>query len=384
MSANPLSFISPISSTAATGSESVMELAVNTPFFLAIAKQGVHSFMMLGAMVDGKPQLLARVGKVAMAPDELACGPLGMIAQLLSYGVFAKLYDEGIKRYTKTERQISYQAYRIDLHSYIEVLSLLKSAHDYQLYYYQHGAGRQVPGEYEALKKSGIKAFLPTAFSNDQSTIILQYQNVADWHPKSTSNRAAFFQETTALSISNTCRTSAKAIVEAALSYQVEIPSFFANKLKYQTSLKYGQPDEASFYMLPSPPGSFKGDPLIKCQLERLYQQIKTLPSLEPESPLTREKFDKLTNLYDGLMGKPQLARFEMLAIIQQDLMNNHQLFSEHRRPSGLLLFVQCLFGLTTSSLKMFKAIESDLKKANPTESEPEKSSSETNHFPAI
>jgi hypothetical protein len=32
----------------------------------------------------------------------------------------------------------------------------------------------------------------------------------------------------------------------------------------------------------------------------------------------------------------------------------------------------------------MFKAIESDLKKANPTESEPEKSSSETNHLPAI
>ncbi len=68
-------------------------LAKDSEFFLSIAKQGIHSFMMLGVVNDGAPQLLARVGKTNdIDPDFGRQGT--MLQKALGDGTLARLAKE--------------------------------------------------------------------------------------------------------------------------------------------------------------------------------------------------------------------------------------------------------------------------------------------------
>jgi hypothetical protein len=90
--------------------------AKSDDFFIAVAKgENVHSFVMLGVMVDDKPVFLARVGKVGVPPH-------------------AQLQRESYYPYGK----LSYQAYTITYQHYLDFIELMKKSDDAkELAYYQ-------------------------------------------------------------------------------------------------------------------------------------------------------------------------------------------------------------------------------------------------------
>src|SRR5687767_8824083 len=91
----------------------VLTLSKNDEYFVAIAKQGIHSFMMLGVMQEGSPKLFARVGKTNDI-DPNVNSQVVMTTKALGSGTLARIADEGIIRREGSVTPISYQAYAIN------------------------------------------------------------------------------------------------------------------------------------------------------------------------------------------------------------------------------------------------------------------------------
>lgn len=66
-------------------------------YFISIAKQGIHSFMMLGVIKDGQPKLLARVGKTNdIDPDYSS--QFAITKKAITTKTLSRIADEGLSR----------------------------------------------------------------------------------------------------------------------------------------------------------------------------------------------------------------------------------------------------------------------------------------------
>lgn len=353
----------------------------DSEFYIAIAKEGVHSFLMSGVMMDGKAIPLARVGKSNLIDPSFGTGfrdQLRMFGKVAGSHSQAMLMDEGIEEEPDYNPNISYQAYSITYEQYLEFLRMIKEVHEQQLQYYKD---RVLPDKnYKELSfpekglyklRSGLKCYIPEESSSGQ--VKLAYKAVQQYQPSELPDqehvRQHIVSDASEIRIANTCRTTARSILDYVLGYSPDVPALFAIGLDYVTKLSAGKPTTHTFYVLPQPPKCFEAEPAKMSALKELYKKIENIPKIQPESDTTRKKFDELKHLYLELAGKPQLGLMEVLDIITVHRAANNELFDKHRGEGLVRSFAELLklrTGTQAAYDRMEKAIKKEIERINP------------------
>ena len=274
-------------------------------FFIAICKQGNHTFLMLG-VYDGHQvsHLLCRVGKVFDVPaesDERGCNLLGKkFCNAFFYNnEAAAIQDEGVSRKKKGEIPISYQAYELKYENYLEFIKILEGLqiknprYKYRCYKPVYEEGNQV-----WLKPTREIKLTPKANLDELHTV------------------------TDEIGIKNTCRHGAIKLVEEVRQIQVSpmVSSNFFTDLPYKTELDYGKPSlEIPFYVLPFPPESYSDLSKEKKEvITKLYLRMERMLLIDPYSLKTQQKFQSLKELYNDISGpQKDLTLDELLLSIQ-------------------------------------------------------------------
>lgn len=145
-------------------------LVVNkgSEFFIAIGKQDIHSFVMLGVIKeDGTPQLLARVGKTGDVGN--ACLVTATI-KAVGPGAPSRMQEEWI--FGKTDKVIAYQAYAINYEQYKECLELISAMEKSQ---------RKNPLIKNDAERDRIECYIPTRGSDKSKNeqVILKYRKLS-------------------------------------------------------------------------------------------------------------------------------------------------------------------------------------------------------------
>lgn len=337
-------------------------------FFITIAKKGIHSFVMLGVVMDGRPEILASIGK-GNGIDKRAGGDCG---QKVTY--FGNLLGSHTDGFIVDESRInlqhvvpiSYQAYSITYEQYLEFLTITRDLQRAQLEYYKDREDPQ--GEYKKLSipeqsvlwlRRGIKCYIPQEENSDQITF--EYQGVDTFDGESAYADKAIRREiidgARDFNVSNTCRTSARSILNYTLQYSPNVPALFAIGLEYQTKLVLGKPTPNTFYILPSPPNCFQVNPTQMNVLNELYQKLENLPKNQPSSEVTRKKFNELKHIYQEIAGEPQLSLVLLLDKITTHRITHNSLF-DIRRSSMVNRFIAEMFGMKTGTQQTYDRME--------------------------
>ena len=328
-------------------------------YFLAIAKQGIHSFMMLGVIKDdGSPQLLARVGKTNWIDPDASSG-LKMTAKSCGKGTLAMIGDEGITRKKDHNVAVNYQAYTISLEQMKGFLSLIKEIEAKQLHNSRINNALINASE----EDRSISCYAPILGDKTRS-VPFEYKKLQEWTeaPKDrikypTSETIATHAQT--LSATNTCRTTSLNVVECVLGFKTDISKYFFVAPKFQTTLSAGQPLKETFYILPAPPIACTNQ-LTKQQtyvLNKLYKRLEEIPKSHPGDPKTKEKFDQLKTIYKQIAGENNLNANTLLTkIIEHEALNSKTLFTK-RSPN----FLSRLFSMSSTTERLFKQMKTEL-----------------------
>jgi hypothetical protein len=226
-----------------------MTIEKDSEFFISIAKSGVHSFLMLGVMKNGNPELLAKVGKSNLIDKDFgtSCAQqFTMFGKAVGTRTEALLVDEGLG--DDQDLTISYQAYSINYKQYLECLAMIRDIQKDQL---EHYKGRAQPvGEYRKLSypekgvrklRAGIWCYVPKSEDIPSGKITLDLDTVDTFSPESTNkdeqSRQSIIQGAKEIKALNTCRTTARSILNYILGYSPNIPALFAIGLSYKTKL---------------------------------------------------------------------------------------------------------------------------------------------------
>ncbi|KTD69887.1 hypothetical protein Lsan_0165 [Legionella santicrucis] len=362
------------------GSNTSITVDKDSEFFITIAKEGIHSFIMLGVMVDNKPQLLARVGKGNLIDPSFgtSCGKqFTMFGKAVGTHTEASLMDEGISDDEDATSDISYQSYSITYEQYLEFLALTKEIHQNQLKHYEE---RELPNiSYKNLTfpqrgvhklRSGIDCYIPT--QEESGKIKFEYKSINTFEHQCVNDKQQMREEIISgskeIKASNTCRTTARALLNYTLRYSPDVPALFAIGLDYKTKLVAGKPTANTFYVLPQPPNCFKANPTQMKVLQELYKKLENLPKMHPASDTTRKKFDELKHLYQEIAGKPQLPLTVLLDKITVHRVAHNKLFDVRRSQSLISKFAEML-GIKTGTQqaydRMEKAVKQEIERVN-------------------
>ncbi|HHI9467535.1 TPA: hypothetical protein ACU9KK_002566 [Legionella anisa] len=344
-------------------------------FFITIAKKGIHSFVMLGVMVDGKPELLAKVGKGNVIDEDfgISCtNQFTLFGKILGSHSDASLMDEGEDN---RNSDISYQAYSITYEHYLEFLAITRDIHEDQLKYYKERKVRNIavekltyPEKGVYFLRRGIKCYIPEKEHSGQITFRLQ--NVDNYGKASTFNnkqiRDGIIDGAREINPSNTCRTTACDILNYTLQHSPKVPAFFTFGLDYKTKLVKGQLPQNGFYILPPPPNCFKVNPTQMEVLKELYEKLEDLPKNQPDLDITEKKFNQLKYLYQEIAGESQLSLNQLLTKIADHRKTNDPLFNTRRRQSIFSSLVEAL-GFKTGTQqaydRMTKVVAEEIEK---------------------
>lgn len=332
-----------------------MTLNKKDEYFLSIAKQGIHSFMMLGVVKDGQPKLLARVAK----NDDI--NPTSLRKNVF-LGELSRLADEGISRDENHIADINYQAYAINYEQVKEFLGMIAEIEQRQLKNQEVIEGIKRKYGSNGIENKAIECFVPVKTNGDVVTFRLkklkecEFLITGEIKAKTNSEIASGVQQ---IHLNNTCRTSSKNIVEAILGFVTDVSSYFFIAPKHQSKLIAGQPAKESFYILPPPPNCANVSKEQESVLKKIYKRLEEIPKLNPESPETRKKFDALKSMYKDIAGENHLSAKALFGkILEHEDKNQNSLF-EKRSPN----FLSKLFSLSSSTKRMFDDMEKGLKK---------------------
>lgn len=324
-------------------------------YFISIAKQGMHSFMMLGVIKDGQPQLLARVGKT----DDINHTSL---RKNFFLGELSRLADEGIFRQEGSIAVINYQAYAINYEQVKEFLGMIAEIEQRQLKNQEIVNGIERKYGSNGMENKAIGCFVPVKENGDIVEFKLkklkecEFLTTEEIKAKTSSEIASGVQQ---IHLNNTCRTSSKNIVEAILGFATDVSSYFFIAPKHQSKLIAGQPAKESFYILPLPPNCVNVSKEQEAALKKIYKRLEEIPKLNPESAETRKKFDALKSMYKDIAGENHLSAKALFGkILEHEDKNQNSLF-EKRSPN----FLSKLFSLSSSTKRMFEDMEKGLKK---------------------
>lgn len=338
-----------------------MTLNKKDEYFVSIAKQGIHSFMMLGVVKDGQPQLLARVGKTNnIDPD--SSSQFAMIKKEIITKTLSRIADEGLSRKNGNIADISYQAYAINYEQVKEFLGMIAEIEQRQLKNPEIVKGIKRQYGSDGIEKEAIKCFVPVEEGKSFVKFELkklkesEFLTTEEIKAKTSSEIASGVQQ---IHLNNTCRTSSKNIVEAILGFATDISSYFFIAPKHQSKLIAGQPAKESFYILPLPPNCVNVSKEQEAALKKIYKRLEEIPKLNPESAETRKKFDALKSMYKDIAGENHLSAKALFGkILEHEDKNQNSLF-EKRSPN----FLSKLFSLSSSTKRMFDDMENGLKK---------------------
>ncbi|HHT0594717.1 TPA: hypothetical protein ACTXXA_003343 [Legionella anisa] len=340
-------------------------------FFITIVKNGIHSMLMLGVMVDGKPQLLAKVGKGNVIDKDFG-NSLTLFGKILGSHSDASLVDEwGDTR----DSDISYQAYSITYEHYLEFLAITRDIYQDQREFYKERTVRNIPvkkltyperGVFNLRK--GIECYIPVEEYSGQIT--LRHQKVDTFAKASTFNnvqiRQCIIDGAREIRALNTCRTTARDILNYTLQYTPHVPALFAIGFDYKIKLINGQLPQNGFYILPPPPNCFKVNPTQMKVLNELYAKLEDLPKNHPNLKNTRLKFNELKHFYQKLTGESQLSLEQLLNEITTHRVDNDVLFNTRRGKnifSSLIVALGFKTGTQQTYDRMTKTVTDEIKR---------------------
>jgi len=333
---------------------------------------------MLGVVVNNKPELLARVGKHNVIDQGfgVSCGKQSSMALKAFWShTNASLVDEGIDEIKGFSPDISHQSYAITYEQYLEFLAMTREIHLAQLERYKE---RKLPSaDYKALTypqkgvyllRNGIKCFTPT--KEESGKVTFEYKQITTLEQKDDAHDKQLQKDiisgANVIKVSNTCRTTARALLNYTLHYSPNVPAFFAIGLDYKTKLVDGKPTANTFYILPQPPSCFKVNPTQMKVLKELYKKLEDLPKNHPASDATRKKFDELKHIYRDIAGEPKLQLTVLLDKITTHRLTNNPLFNI-RRGQGLISKFAGMLVIKTGTQqaydRMEKAVRQEIKR---------------------
>jgi hypothetical protein len=338
--------------------EKSLSLSKQNEYFIAIAKQEMHSFLMLGVMIGDTPTLLARVGKLGIE-DPDSDNPCYTISKILCSGNLARLADEGINRGENHVRSISYQAYSINYEQVEEFLILIAQVEQKQL------KNKQLKNQMlriygvEAEEFKRMHCYIPVTVSEDGS-VKFEYKKLCESEfSREGLGYSEIADDAQILHLGNNCRTTALNIFETILGFVTDVSRYFFFSLRYQCNLLKGQPEKERFYILPPPPTACEKQLSDKQRmvLGKIYERLEQVPLLDSDSVETRAKFVALKDAYKEIAGQNNLSAEQLLQkILQHEQKKGKELFAK-RSPWLLSRF----FALPSTTEKMFKEIERDL-----------------------
>jgi hypothetical protein len=340
-------------------------LSKKDEYFLSIAKQGIHSFMMLGVVKDGEPKLLARVGKTNDIDPDAASG-LTMTKKGIGSGTLARIADEGVSRRDGSIANINYQAYAINYEQLKEFLGMISEIEKKQLENPEIQEGIKRKYGNDGIEDEEIKCYVPVQENKDNDLVTFHHKKLKEFefatdeelkakvNIKVTPEIASGIQQ---IHINNTCRTSSKNIVEAVLGFATDVSKYYFVSPKYESKLIAGQPKKESFYILPLPPNTADVSLEQASILKKLYKRMEEIPKLNPEDPKTRAKFDGLKSMYKEIAGENKLSAKDLLGkVLEHEDKNKNSLF-EKRSPN----FLSRLFSISSSTKNMFNNMKHEL-----------------------
>jgi hypothetical protein len=317
-------------------------LSKNDEFFIAIAQQGIHSFIMLGVRTKTGLHLLARVGKANDIDEDF-----GNETKLITKVIFGKkqttrLADEGLTRNAESI-PIRYCAYDMTYEQLCEFYSLLETIENTQ----KSSKPSLQTSKYD------LEVYLPTSEEGDK--VKFEFKKIQDFKAPQTYDDERLVQSTQELDYKNTCRTTAIDIIKKITGFMPNVSFKFFIKLPYTSTLIKGVPNAQNFYVLPPPPNCFDQlSPEQQKVMQSIYQRLESIPFLNPESEKTRKKFDALKNMYLELAPKQNLSITALLTHINEFSENNQQVLFEHRSDRFSLF-------QSTKTEKLFTKIKAEL-----------------------
>ena len=259
-------------------------------YFISIAKSGVHSFIMLGVVVDGQKKILTSVGKYTHRRLDLFLLPF--------ISVNSSLYDD---RENQSDAMINYSAYAITYQQALSFITLIVQINKQQNL---HRAKNNINERFIGL----FKPIVPTDNAQETETVTFQYDSVN--HQSKTDldlDTNTLCKKTQYLSKFNTCRHTGVDLLnytrKSETPYHVSRQYFL--DLPVHTNLVGGVPNPMlPFYILPLPSTAF---PHITANAEsakimaKLYRRMEVIITLKSYAPTTETKFNKLKSLYNDL-----------------------------------------------------------------------------------
>ncbi|STY28266.1 Uncharacterised protein [Legionella wadsworthii] len=346
----------------------------DSEFFISIAKKGVHSFIMVGVMINGHPEILARVGKGNLIDKQFGVrctNRFTIFGKNIFHHSDASLLDEF--DFDKNRMiGLSYQSYSITLKQYKEFIAITRDIHHNQLAHYQDrndpvGEDKYLTYPELGVRKlrQGISCYIPEDEEGGQVTFT--YKNIHSFNEISTlrseQERQQIIARSKEINASNTCRTTAYDLLQYPLPYAPKVPSLFLMELDYKTTLSCSKLNPGTFYILPPPPNCFQLNPTQMKVLEKLYKKLEDLPKKQSGSDVTRKKFEALKQLYKELAGEPQLSLTNLLEKITLHRKANHDLFNEKRDQCLFSKFVEAVgFKINSGTQRTYDQMEKDLK----------------------
>ncbi|AHE67736.1 hypothetical protein [Legionella oakridgensis] len=294
-------------------------------FFIALAKKGGHSFIMLGVMQENKPVLLARVGKIVIDSDD--CCKLS--GKLLFTGAKAELQSESLH----PKGEISYSAYAISYRQYLQFTKLMSFA-----------------------QRGSISCYLPDSEDDTTATLKLKTIQKRELSPDNTEQERKIVEKTHHTTLSNTCRHTAIDLIEYTQGIRTltnNVSRLFFRSLPLKTNFSYGVPQD-HFYIFPLPPDAYPAEKEKKTILTKIYQRMENLLKKDPYGENTLAKFSALKQLYIQQAGIPMDDMEQALASIRT-WKSMHQPVIEHLREQS---FFGKLFVSVSSTKSMADEIE--------------------------
>lgn len=313
-------------------------------FFISINKIGGHSFVMLGIYDQNNIQhVLCRVGKVVDSDKNDSICSIGVKFwyNVLFFSSKAKLIDEKIIRFNRELQPISYQAYDISFNQYLEFIRILESLQTEKI-------------KFTCYKPKKIK----------DKKIILEFTDEL-LCPKEPIPIAQIKDNLSELSIKNTCRHSAIALIEATLHTPIAslVSSNWFTDLPYETVLEYGKPSKnIPFYVLPASPHAFPElNETKKKIITKLYSRMEQMLCLNIHERGTQEKYLQLKELYLQILGvQKELPLNELLESIQNWKQQNQSVLSTLRKT----YFWDYFLKRQSATMNLISEVEHDLKTA--------------------
>lgn len=263
-------------------------------FFISIVKADVHSFIMLGVVVDGQKKILTSVGKYTPLPEGSKKCTHALLLALSS--VDGELLDD---RKRLANSKINYSAYAITYGQALNFIALIEKI-DWE---------QSIQHIQKTTCQKYIGSFRPIVLTDDHqdAETVMFHHDSAKRQPEDNSKTDAVYEKMQYLSKFNTCRHSAVDLLnytrQSKTPYNVSKQFFW--DLPVKTNLIGGVPNPMlPFYILPLPPTAFPNitmnAPSNKI-MAKLFRRMEEIILLQSHSPTTTTKFNKLKLLYNDL-----------------------------------------------------------------------------------